>query len=209
MRWLDGITDSQDENSSKLQEIVKDRGVHGWRRVRHDWVPEPQSSFLLETVRRSVSFFLPAVARDGNWTVFVIQHEADRAESSLYVQHDCRCFVRSLHIQPASGRLGPGIWRGLRAASPLVMKTDGFYRVRWIQQGKEEDAVRSDEPSRSFAWRYFGRILNMSWFEGGRVGICQMKSGINLWKGLVQKWTCVLEKNWKGIVGVSWLLNYR
>lgn len=68
--------------------------------------------------------------------MFMIQHEADRAESSLYVQHDCSCFVRSHHIQSASGRLGPGIWRGLWEACPLVMKTDGFYRVRWIQQGQ-------------------------------------------------------------------------
>ena len=27
MRWVDGITDSMDMNSSKLQEMVKDRGA--------------------------------------------------------------------------------------------------------------------------------------------------------------------------------------
>ena len=33
MRWLDGITDSTDTNLSKLQEIVKDRGV--WCAIVH------------------------------------------------------------------------------------------------------------------------------------------------------------------------------
>ena len=31
MRWLNGITDSTDMSLSKLQEIVKDRGVWGAR----------------------------------------------------------------------------------------------------------------------------------------------------------------------------------
>ena len=39
MRWVDGITDSMDMNSSKLQEMVKDReawraAVHGVTKIR-------------------------------------------------------------------------------------------------------------------------------------------------------------------------------
>ena len=49
VRWLESITDSMDMKSSKLQEIVKDRGtwhaiVHGWQRVRHDLSTEQQQN---------------------------------------------------------------------------------------------------------------------------------------------------------------------
>ena len=123
----------------------------------------------------------PAVARDGYWVIFMIQHEADRAESSLYVQHDCNCFVPSFHIQPASGRLGPGIWRWLREA--LVMKTVGFYRDRWIQQGQcfSRDRRRMlwglTSPEDPLPEDILGGCCTWAGFEGGRVGICQMKSG--------------------------------
>ena len=33
MRWMDSITDSMDMNSSKLRDIVKDRGA--WRAAAH------------------------------------------------------------------------------------------------------------------------------------------------------------------------------
>ena len=45
MRWLDGITDAMNMNSSTLQEMVKDReawctAVHWVTKSRHDWATE-------------------------------------------------------------------------------------------------------------------------------------------------------------------------
>ena len=52
MRWLDNITDSMTINSSKLWEIVKDRGAshaaaHGLQRIRHDLATEQQQYSIL------------------------------------------------------------------------------------------------------------------------------------------------------------------
>ena len=68
MRWLDGITDSMDMSSSKLQEMVKDReagvlqsmGVtNSWARLS-DWItinkePEMISAFTLSDKYRYMS----------------------------------------------------------------------------------------------------------------------------------------------------------
>ena len=50
MKWLDSITDSMDMNSSKLQEIVKNREAWcGVGRARHDFATE-QQQYLIEAL---------------------------------------------------------------------------------------------------------------------------------------------------------------
>ena len=55
MRWLDIITDSMDMNSSRLWEIVEDRGpgvLQSMRlqRVRHDTATEQQQHTILNII---------------------------------------------------------------------------------------------------------------------------------------------------------------
>ena len=40
MRWLDGITNSMDLKLNKLQEIVRNREVHGVAKIGHDFATE-------------------------------------------------------------------------------------------------------------------------------------------------------------------------
>ena len=65
MKWLDGIADSMDMSSGKLQEIVKDReawrvAVHGVTKYQRDLATEQQRHFISiysETVARQLCTF--------------------------------------------------------------------------------------------------------------------------------------------------------
>ena len=64
MKWLDGIADSVDMSSGKLQEIVKDReawrvAVHGVTKYQHDLATEQRHfiSIYSETVTRQLCTF--------------------------------------------------------------------------------------------------------------------------------------------------------
>ena len=52
MKWLDGVTDSMDMSSSKLQEMVKDREAMGLQRVRHNLATEQQHKIFTVTFLR-------------------------------------------------------------------------------------------------------------------------------------------------------------
>ena len=61
MRWLDGITDSMNMNSCRLQEMVKDRGAWcaavGSQRVGHNVATEQQQYLICDLYAKYIKNF--------------------------------------------------------------------------------------------------------------------------------------------------------
>ena len=78
IKWLDGITDSMDRSLIKLRELVMDReawraAIHGFPRVRQDWVTELNSTEELNIYTRYFSPINWANSTDLSFRVWKIK----------------------------------------------------------------------------------------------------------------------------------------